>query len=192
MDKLINVTEQALQNLQKFICKNQIAVIDIETTGLNCNPQNGNVDHIIEIGGVKIRKGIIIGRFSTFVNCPVPLSDEIKEITHITDDDLKNAPTIENALLLLQKFTGGCIIMGHNVLFDLGFINHYGSLYNIEFGKNYADTLQLSRKILKGKLKNFKLGTTADYFNITFESHRAYNDAHATAQILLNLAQTQQ
>jgi DNA polymerase-3 subunit alpha (Gram-positive type) len=188
MDELINITEQALQNLQKFICKNQIAVIDIETTGLNSNPQNGEVDYIIEIGGVKIRKGIIIGRFSTFVNCPVPLSDETKEITHITDDNLKDAPTIENALQLLQKFADGCIIIGHNVLFDLGFINYYGSLLDIEFGKCYADTLQLSRKILKGKLKNFKLSTIADYFNITFESHRAYNDAHATAQILLNLA----
>jgi DNA polymerase-3 subunit alpha (Gram-positive type) len=189
MDELINAGEQALENMQKFIYKNQIAVIDIETTGLNSNPQNGKVAHIIEMGGVKIRKGIIIGRFSTFVNCPVTLSDEIKELTHITDNDLKGAPSIENALQQLQKFCDGCIIMGHNVLFDLGFINYYGKLLGIEFGKSYADTLQLSRKILKGKLKNFKLCTIADYFGITFKSHRAYNDAHSTAQILLNLAQ---
>jgi DNA polymerase-3 subunit alpha (Gram-positive type) len=191
MNELINVCEQALQNLQEFITKNQIAVVDIETTGLNSNPQNGEVDHIIEIGGVKIRKGIIIGRFSTFVSCPVQLSDETKEITHITDGDLKDAPTIENALLQLQKFCDGCVIVGHNVQFDLGFINYYGNMHGIEFGKTYADTLQLSRKILKGLLKNFKLSTVADYFGITFESHRAYNDAHATAQVLLNLALNQ-
>ena len=54
-------------------------VIDIETTGLNSNPDVGEVNHIIEVGAVKIEKGKITERFSSFCACPIPLPQEIEK-----------------------------------------------------------------------------------------------------------------
>lgn len=49
------------------------AIIDIETTGLNSKPEYGEINHIIEVGAVKIEKGKITDEFSSFCACPIPL-----------------------------------------------------------------------------------------------------------------------
>ena len=64
--------------------KREFVVFDLETTGLNTNPAMGAMDRIIELGAVKIREGRICEKLSTFVACPVRLSEEIVKITGIT------------------------------------------------------------------------------------------------------------
>lgn len=166
-------------------------VIDIETTGLNSNPDYGEVNHIIEVGAVKIEKGKITEKFSSFCACPIPLPQEIITITGITNEDLASAPTIKQVLYDLHKFCKDSEIVGHNVSFDLGFLNYYGAKCKISFKQAYADTLAMSRQLLKNKLVNYRLATVAEHFKLKFKGHRALNDALVTAKIFLKLTDLQ-
>ena len=166
-------------------------VIDIETTGLNSNPDVGEVNHIIEVGAVKIEKGKITEKFSSFCACPIPLPQAIEKLTGISNADLANAPTIKQVLCDLHKLCKDSEIVGHNVSFDLGFLNYYGAKYKISFKGEYADTLAMSRQLLKNKLVNYRLATVAEHFKLKFKGHRALNDAMVTAKIFLKLINLQ-
>ena len=166
-------------------------VIDIETTGLNSNPDVGEVNHIIEVGAVKIEKGKITEKFGSFCACPIPLPQEIITITGITNEDLASAPNVKQVLYDLHKFCKDSEIVGHNVSFDLGFLNYYGAQQKISFKQAYADTLAMSRLLLKNKLVNYRLATVAEHFKLKFKGHRALNDALVTAKIFLKLTDLQ-
>lgn len=167
-------------------------VIDIETTGLNNNPDVGEVNHIIEVGAVKIEQGKIAEKCSWFCSCPVPLPEEIVKLTGISNADLANAPNIKQVLHNLHGFCGKSEIVGHNVSFDLSFLNYYGAKYKISFKQAYADTLAMSRQLLKNKLVNYRLATVAEHFKLKFKGHRALNDAIVTAKIFLKLTDLQE
>ncbi|MBR2376370.1 MAG: 3'-5' exonuclease [Clostridia bacterium] len=166
-------------------------VIDIETTGLNSNPDYGEVNHIIEVGAVKIEQGKITEKFSSFCACPISLPDEIVKLTGISNEDLANAPSVKQVLFELNNFCKKSEIVGHNVSFDLGFLNYYGAQQKILFKQAYADTLTMSRLLLKNKLVNYRLATVADYFKLKFNGHRALNDAMVTAKIFIKLINLQ-
>ncbi len=167
-------------------------VIDIETTGLNSNPDIGDVNHIIEVGAVKIEKGKITEKFSSFCACPIPLPQEIITITGITNEDLASAPNVKQVLCDLHKFCEKSELVGHNVSFDLGFLNYYGAKCKISFKQAYADTLAMSRQLLRNKLINYRLSTVAEHFKLKFKGHRALNDALVTAKIFLKLTDLQE
>ncbi len=105
---------------------------------------------------------------------------------------MKNAPTIKQVLWDLHKFCKDSEIVGHNVSFDLGFLNYYGAKYEISFKGEYADTLAMSRQLLRNKLVNYRLATVAEYFKLKFKGHRALNDALVTVKIFLKLIDLQE
>ena len=116
-------------------------VFDIETTGLS--KEN---DKITEIGAVKVENGKIIERFSTFVNPKKRLSEEIVKLTNITDDMLKDAPTIDKVLPQFLKFCGNGVLVAHNAGFDVGFIrNNAEALHMPSVDNTVLDTVELSR-----------------------------------------------
>ena len=98
--------------IDDYIC------LDLETTGLN-----PKTDKIIEIGAVKVRNGIIIDSFETFVAPERKLEKRITELTGITDEMLENAPAKEEVIPRFLEFAGEDILLGHSVLFDYSFIN---------------------------------------------------------------------
>lgn len=167
-------------------------VIDIETTGLNNNPDVGEVNRIIEVGAVKIEKGKITEKFASFCTCPIPLPQEIVALTGISNEDLKNAPSVKDVLRSLRDFCKDCEIVGYNVSFDLGFLNYYGKKYKIWFKDAYADTLAMSRQLLRNKVKNYRLATVAEHFKLKFKGQRALSDALVTAKIFLKLYNLQE
>lgn len=166
-------------------------IIDIETTGLNSNPDYGEVNHIIEVGAVKIEKGKITEKFNSFCTCPLPLPEEIAKLTGISNEDLMGAPSVEQVLKSLYDFCGKNILVGHNIRFDLGFLSYFGKKYGITFKEGYIDTLALARKYLKDAIPDYKLSTVAKYFRFKFRHHRALSDALVTAKIFLKLTALQ-
>ena len=175
-----------MENLSEMIKTKKFVVVDLETTGLDTYR-----NHIIEIGAVRIENGKITEKFSTFVSCPVNLPAEIVDLTGIAENDLKNAPVIEEALKNLWEFMHDCILVVHNLPFDYAFLRKWGSECGLSFDgveKNALDTVDLAREILENEVENFKLSTLAKYFGIEFAHHRALNDAEATAKILIKLA----
>ncbi len=161
-------------------------VFDLETTGLNSAPTSGNMDAIIEIGAYKIVDGIICESFSTFVNPQRKLSEEIINLTGITEEMVKDAPTYEDVMPDFFKFCQGNIIVGHNMAnFDFRFVDYYCSRLGYLLDRKIIDTIPLAQELLF--LSNYKLNTIADHFKISFNHHRAIDDAYVTAKIFLEL-----
>ena len=173
-------------SLPECLKANDFVVFDLETTGLNSSPVSGNMDKIIEIGAFKIKDGRISENFSTFINPERKLSDEIIHITGITEEMVKDAPTCEEALPDFFKFCSGSILVGHNLVgFDFKFVDYYCAKLGYIFDRKLIDTIPLSQELLF--LSNYKLNTVADKFGITFNHHRATDDALATAKIFIEL-----
>ena len=177
-----------MDNLKQLIECNCIVVVDLETTGLD-----RNTDFIIEVGAVKIDKGEINEKYYSLVNNPQmqSLPEEIERLTGITFEQLKTAPFVGEVLKGLFEFSRSCIIVAHNIPFDFAFLRNWGFWYGVpfdEFKDKVIDTVALAKQVLGDKVKNYKLSTLADYFNIEFNHHRALDDAEATAKILIELS----
>lgn len=159
-------------------------VFDLETTGLK--PESAD---IIEIGAVKLRDGLVVERFQSFVNDGTTIPGHITELTGITNDMLIGAPSLREALSSFAAFAEGCCLVAHNAPFDMGFINYHGARFGLVFNLPYADTLRLSRSLLHD-LENHKLDTICAALGVELLSHhRAVDDAAATADVFLALLQ---
>ncbi len=155
-------------------------VFDIETTGFS--PE---VNKIIEIGAVKVENGKIVDRFSTFVNPQIPIPFRIEELTHISDDMVMDAPTIDKVLPQFLEFCEGCIMVAHNADFDMSFIKKNALDLGKKFQPTVIDTVALARFLLP-MLNRFKLDTVAKAVGVNLANHhRAVDDAACTAEIFV-------
>ena len=107
-----------LEKCGKPIVDSIFVVLDCETTGLSPHE-----DAITEIAAIKICGGKEIGTFHTLLNPQQEVPRRISALTGITNENLKDSPTFENIASSLSGFIGNEIIVGHNVVFDLNFIN---------------------------------------------------------------------
>lgn len=166
------------------LTQDDFVVFDIETTGLSKNK-----DKIIEIGAVKVSKGEITDKFSTFVNPQIPIPYEIEQLTSISNEMVADAPVIEKVLPEFLEFCKGCVLVAHNANFDVGFIIKNAKEQGLENDFTYIDTVGLSR-ILLPDLSKYKLDHVAKALNVSLENHhRAVDDAGATAEIFVKLIQ---
>lgn len=161
-----------------FIC------FDIETTGLSAAR-----DKITEIGAVKVENGIITDTFSTFANPEMPIPQKITQLTGITDDMVKDAPSQSEAVGAFLEFAGDNVLVAHNAPFDTSFIAKACEDMGREYNYTSIDTVAISRAILKD-IKNCKLDTVAKFLRLgDFNHHRATDDAEMLARIFINLCQ---
>lgn len=161
---------QRYMNCREVDC----TVVDLETTGLD--PKR---DKIIEIGALKIRKGKVVDSFSKLVNPGRKLPERIVEITNITDDELKDAPYIEDILPVFLDFARDDVLMGHSVLFDYSFLKKACVNAGIVFEREGIDTLRIARRHL-AFLESRRLPFLCEYFQMEHNPHRALSDVEAT------------
>ena len=161
-----------------FIC------FDIETTGLSAAR-----DKITEIGAVKVENGVITDTFSTFANPEMPIPQKITQLTGITDDMVKDAPSQSDAVGAFLEFAGDNVLVAHNAPFDTSFIAKACEDMGREYNYTSIDTVAISRAILTD-IKNCKLDTVAKFLRLgDFNHHRATDDAEMLARIFINLCQ---
>lgn len=161
-----------------FIC------FDIETTGLSAAR-----DKITEIGAVKVENGVITDTFSTFANPEMPIPQKITQLTGITDDMVKEAPSQSEAVGAFLEFAGDNVLVAHNAPFDTSFIAKACEDMGREYNYTSIDTVAISRAILTD-IKNCKLDTVAKFLRLgDFNHHRATDDAEMLARIFINLCQ---
>lgn len=155
-------------------------VFDLETTGFN-----PKVEKITEIAVCKVRNGEIIDEFTTFVNPEKPIPKTVQELTHITDEMVKDAPKIYEVLPEFLEFTKDSILVAHNAKFDVSFIKHFADEQKLEFKPSVMDTLTIARELYP-TFENHKLGTIAQNLGVELEgAHRAINDTRATAKVFV-------
>lgn len=160
-------------------------VFDVETTGLSAV-----YDTIIELAGVKVHKGKIIDRFESFANPHRPLSEEIINITGITDDMLVDAPEVDEVLTNFKDWMGDAVLVAHNASFDIGFLNQGFQKLGFDKIENpIIDTLEMAR-FLFPDLGNHRLNTLCKHLNIELvQHHRAIYDAEATGYLLWKMVE---
>ena len=158
----------------------EFVVFDIETTGfspLTCK--------IIEIGAVRVEKGEITDRFSTFVNPQVPIPFRIEQLTGINDSMVMEAPTIQEVLPDFLAFCQGAVMVAHNADFDMSFIMENCRQQGLSDVFTYVDTVGMARFLLPA-LNRFKLDTVAKAVGVPLQNHhRAVDDAACTADIFV-------
>lgn len=171
-------------NEDKQTLDDTFVVFDIETTGFSSVK-----DRIIEIGAVKVEKGTIVSRYSTFVNPEVPIPFEITKLTSITDTMVIDAPKIETALPEFMDYVGDAVLVAHNAGFDVGFIEENCKRLGMERRLTSVDTVALARVLLP-TLSRYKLNVVAKALGISLENHhRAVDDAGATAEIFVKFVE---
>jgi len=154
-------------------------IVDIETNG-NSPIKN----QIIEIGAVKIKNGEIIDRFESYIYADY-VPNAITRLTHITTQDLKDAPSLKQVLHDFKLFLGDSVFVAHNVNFDYNFISNSMKLVGQEelLNRKFC-TVDLSRKTIDAPRHG--LAFLREFLNIDIgEHHRAYADAVSAGKVLM-------
>ena len=157
---------------------NSIVSIDIETTGLSQDR-----DSIIEIGAVKFKGHRVEAEWETVINPGKHIPEFITGLTGISDVEVRNAPKFKDIAQDLEAFVGNDPVVGHNVRFDLGFLQKGGILqYN-----QVIDTYKLAA-VLMPPASRYNLGALGKQLGILLPAtHRAMDDAKVTMAALNKL-----
>ncbi|MCX6039135.1 MAG: exonuclease domain-containing protein [Chloroflexi bacterium] len=149
-----------------------IVALDLETTGLD-----SQTDAIIEIGAVRFEGNRIEDEFTTLINPGRHIPEFITGLTGISDEMVRQAPHIRDALEELAAFIGNAPILGHNIQFDLSFFKKF-KLF--ELNEN-IDTYELAA-VLMPSASRYNLGALGQQLGIPLPAtHRALDDARVTA-----------
>lgn len=178
------MTDQNKERIESFIKGLEFVALDIETTGLDIHN-----DEIIEIAAIQFSQGQITDSFQSFVKPLKPVPKFIQHLTHIDASILADAPSKNIVLTKLNAFVKDKILVGHNINFDLGFINRQLTKSNrVPLLNTTWDTLELSKIYLPYTLDH-SLGNVCRYLEVELiGAHRADADAKATGQVMLALA----
>lgn len=153
-------------------------IIDLETTGLD--PIN---DRIIEIGAIRIGKEI--KEYSTIMGQEMKIPEKIRDLTGISEEDIKKGKDEKRAINELLLFIGEDTLVGYNINFDIKFINE--ALKRQEKPKVKNMTYDVMKYVKNDKLflKNYKLEMVVKEYGINEKvPHRALEDARITQKLI--------
>ena len=159
--------------------KEPVIVFHLETTGLD-----PKVDEIIQIGAVKcemIEGEIIpINIFSTFVKPTRAIPERVTNLTDITDDVVKNAPSLKDAMAMAVEFFGTRpTVIGYNCKnFALPFLKRAGfDTGEMIYPSTVLDILDIVRSVISKneKIQSYSCRAVANYLGC--ENDPSYHDA---------------
>ena len=153
-------------------------VIDIETNG-----SKPGTSQVIEIGAVMVRRGEIVDRLETFVECAF-LPEHITKITGIEPTDLAGAPTRREALVALREFMGDAVFVAHNANFDYGFLTASFNRFGLgDIGNPKLCTIDLAKRTFESERYGLAyLNESLGIENVIH--HRAYSDAFSAFRVM--------
>ncbi|MFR5946598.1 MAG: PolC-type DNA polymerase III [Clostridium sp.] len=200
-DSFINkITRTEVDDYEKFMKfsgttkrPGSFVVFDLETTGLSAKSSE-----IIEIGAIRFIASEPSEIFHYYVKPKKNITAKITSINGITNEMVKDAPTIEEVLPKFIDFIKDDVLIAHNASFDMSFILE--NLYNLNYKKiknKVIDTLKLSRQKVREfdydrengiKLDNYKLETLKWRFDLSdLPSHNAIDDCKVCAYVYLRI-----
>src|SRR6266487_3630877 len=195
-----DIVQGVLDGLARPLAETDFVIVDLETTG-------GSLDDaaITEIAAVRTRFGEreetspvspngpcsqADREFATLVNPGRAIPPHVAALTGITDALVTSAPRVEDVLPRFIEFAAGCVLVAHNAPFDIGFLTAACAQHQVPWpALPTLDTAALARRVLTtDEVRDCRLATLARYFGATTRpSHRALDDARATAAVLHGL-----
>jgi len=163
--------------------KQRIAVLDVETTGLNARYHK-----IVEISIIGKGK---VSLLSTLVNPCVHISDDVSKIHGIRDHMVRDAPKMHDLLPKIHEILKEIdIVFAYNVHFDKGFIAAAGVDTDLCKWQCAKKLFQEYRRVFMWRKGNISLGNACRETGITLTvAHRAENDTAVTLELLEYMAQ---
>jgi ATP-dependent DNA helicase DinG len=156
-----------------------IVAIDIETTGLN-----DERDAVIEIGAVKFKGHRVEDEWTSVINPGRHIPEFITGLTGISDVEVRNAPRLRDIAHEVEAFVGNAPVVGHNVRFDLGFLQKQAGILQYN---EVIDTYELAA-VLMPTASRYNLGALGKQLGILLPAtHRALDDARVTMAALNKL-----
>lgn len=158
---------------------------DTETTGLDAA-----TDRIVQMGAVPIRRGVVdaAATWEVLVDPRVPIPPSSTAIHHITNAMVRNAPSFADAWRGFEEFSGGRILIGHSIGFDLAVLAREADRAGLDWKKPRSLCIRLLAATANPRLPDYSLEAIASWLGITIEDrHQAPGDARAAADIFVAL-----
>ncbi len=160
------------------VMERTFVALDLETTGLA-----EERDRIIQVGAVKFRGDQVLDQFETFVNPGRAIPEFIQRLTGIRPDQVSRAPHFPSISQRLQEFLGDHGLVGHNIAFDIRFLESHG----LFLGNPRYDTWEMASFLLP-RSNEYSLRALARQFRLDHQrAHQATDDADATRQLFVTL-----
>ena len=159
---------------------------DIETTGFLVG-----MDQITEVAAVRFEKGCPISNYTTLINPKRDVPIKVQQITGITNEMVKDKPTIDQVLDDFAEFCGKDILVAHNAPFDFEFLTSDIKKFESKAPQGFIfDSCGMARNVFPGLL-NYKLGTLVNYLNISSSDglHRAKEDACCCGYLMVHICE---
>jgi DNA polymerase-3 subunit epsilon len=165
-------------------CADSLIVLDFETTGLS--PDSG--DRAIEIGAVRLEKGLVVERFQALMNPGKRISGFIENYTGITNRMLSQAAPCDEVMEQFADFISGSNLVAHNASFDKRFLDAELGRISRRYSGQFACSLLIARRLYQ-QAPNHKLGSLITYKNIPSQGdfHRALYDSEMTAKLWMTM-----
>ena len=171
----------------KTFQETEFVIFDVETTGLS----PGMGDRVIEVAALKVKNLKPVEEFHSFVNPGRDISPGAFMVNGITSEMLSGSPRIEHVLPRLLNFLADSVLVGHNIKFDLGFLNNEVRLAGILARNEWRSicTVKMARSLLPG-LGRYPLWLVARRLGVEArQEHRALADVYLTLSVFRRLLQ---
>ena len=172
------------EQIPEYLKQIKLVAFDTETTGLWAA-----TNRIVEIAAVKFSFGNEQTEvFQSLVNPQRPMPADVIDVHGITDEMVKDAPTIEPILEEFMRFVGeDSILVAHNAPFDISFVGAELQRTGLTFGSNMIlDTVDIYRRYFPGLPSYSLLGLVRHFGLAQTQQHRALADAEFVRQLVLN------
>lgn len=164
------------KNFNKQAKLSSYVVIHAETTGLKAER-----DRIVKLSAIKVIDREIVSAFNTLINPEKHIDKKASEVNGIFDNDVKDAPLLDQVAQSFIDYIGNNAIIGYNISFTLSFL--YTSGVNLLDKRKIYDCMTLVRKAYSEDIKEYSLNTdlgTMTVFNkIYYYNHEYINDCVA-------------
>lgn len=181
----LSLSSEEIASLLALFPKGVVAV-DLETTGLS-----PLVDKIIEIAAVRITASGEVLSYHQLINPLIDIPEFTIQFHGLTNQDLKNAPTIKKPLKNFWEFVGRYPMIAHNSAFDLGYLIKSSHDFQIDFPPlDIFDSCRYARALFKQQKTapaNYKLSTLSEFVGFSLQHHVAMDDTLACLKIMAYL-----
>lgn len=157
--------------------QNYVAV-DLEMTGLNAKR-----DSILEIGAVRVKNKQVEAEYQALIHPHLELSEEVIALTGITNEMAAGGREMDEVFPEIMEFFGDSPLLGHNVMFDYGFLKQAAINRNTLFERQGIDTLKIARKVLPPDEKKTLQALCGRFGIVCGHRHRALDDALAAMEL---------